>query len=70
MMSNFCAGPQLHAEEHALRPGFLQVPVGSSQMPEVGGELQEPKQKEINESNAQNSPAEGRGEEQDEDINS
>ena len=32
-------GPQLHAEEHAVRPGLLQVPAGSSQMPEVGGEL-------------------------------
>ena len=40
VMSNFCAGPQLHAEEHAVRPGLLQVPAGSSQMPDVGGELQ------------------------------
>ena len=32
-------GPQLHAEEHAVGPGLLQVPAGSDQMPEVGGEL-------------------------------
>ena len=32
-------GPHLHAEEHAVGPGLLQVPAGSDQMPEVGGEL-------------------------------
>ncbi|KAF3829059.1 hypothetical protein GH733_003323 [Mirounga leonina] len=51
----------MHEEEH-VEPGLFQVPAGSSQMPE------EPKHKEINNSNAQNPSAEEGGEEQDENI--
>lgn len=36
-MLNFCAAPQLLAEEHAVGSGLVQVPEGPDQMPEVGG---------------------------------
>lgn len=38
-MLNFCEAPQLHAVQHKVGFGLVQVPEGSSQMPEVGGKL-------------------------------